>query len=333
MMVRTLSETIQTVEAAGLGGLVLLLAFALLFLALAAVLSRSARGGRQAAGPQIQPQIVEALSIYLGGNRDSARLRAMAKAHPDEVQETILRYQTIVAGQREELCELTIVLGYVQRWCRQTHSASIVERRKAFLCLAAVAHYEGVRRLVGDIPANAIRDPDEQIRLEAARILLSTGEPAEIVRVFEGILSDTRNLRLVIGRELGRYATHLCQAAVPRALLSQSPLEVLRLLVSWERALPLRDVRPLAEHSDPAVRVEVMRLLRFLPATPENRAATLSGLADADCGVKAAAAATAGWLRLPNRDSLGSHSPGANRETAGPSAMTFANWRILDAED
>lgn len=243
-MIRAFSGTIQTVEGAGLGGLVLLLAVAVLFLALAAVLSRSARGTRQAAGPQIQPQIVEALSVYLGGNRDSARLRAMATAHPDEVQETILRYQTIVAGQREELCELTIVLGYVQRWCRQTRFAGIVERRKAFSCLSAVAHYEGVRRLAGDIPANAFRDPDEQIRLEAARILLSTNEPAEIGRVFEGILSDTPGVRLVIGRELGRYATQLCQTAVPRALRSQSPLEVLRLLVSWERALPLPERQP-----------------------------------------------------------------------------------------
>jgi hypothetical protein len=332
-MIRAFSGTIQTVEGAGLGGLVLLLAVAVLFLALAAVLSRSARGTRQAAGPQIQPQIVEALSVYLGGNRDSARLRAMATAHPDEVQETILRYQTIVAGQREELCELTIVLGYVQRWCRQTRFAGIVERRKAFSCLSAVAHYEGVRRLAGDIPANAFRDPDEQIRLEAARILLSTNEPAEIGRVFEGILSDTPGVRLVIGRELGRYATQLCQTAVPRALRSQSPLEVLRLLVSWERALPLPDVSPLVEHPDPAVRVEVMRLLRLLPATSENHAAILSGLTDADCDVKAAAAATAGWLRLPNRDPLVSHAPGASRETSGPSAITFANWRMLDAED
>ena len=128
---------------------------------------------------------MDALSVYLGGNRGTGHLRALAAAHPDQVRETIFRFQALVAGRREELCELTIVLGYVERWCRQTHSAKVMERRKAFSYISAVAHYEPVRRLVGNIPAKAFRDPDEQIRLEAARILLSTGNPEEMVRVFD----------------------------------------------------------------------------------------------------------------------------------------------------
>src|SRR5258708_6218274 len=73
---------------------------------------RSARDKRRASKPDITPEIVDALSVYLGGNRDSSHLRALVAAHPEEVQDTILRYQTIVAGRREEICELTILLGY-----------------------------------------------------------------------------------------------------------------------------------------------------------------------------------------------------------------------------
>jgi hypothetical protein len=273
----------------------------LLFLSVAR-LYQSARGKRRATRPEIQPEIIDALSVYLGGNRDAGRLRELAKAHPEEVRETILRYQTVVAGRREEICELTITLGYVQRWCDEMHSAKIAQRRKAFSCISAVAHYEPVRRLVGNLPASAFRDPDEQIRVEAARILLSTGEPAEIARVFDGVLADTAFVRQSIGGELGRYAIQLCETAVPHALRSQNPGDALRLLVSWERALPLPDVQLVAGHSDPAVRVEVMHLLPFLPLTSENRAVLFQGHNDADHDVKAAAATAARRLRLPHPD-------------------------------
>jgi hypothetical protein len=262
-------------------------------------------------------EVVDALSVYLGGNQDTGDLCALAAAHPGEVQDTILRYQTIVSGRREELCDLTIRMGYVQRWCQETQAAGIAARRKAFSCLAAVAHYEPVRRLVGDIAANAVQDPDEQIRLEARRILLASGERGEVARVFETVLSDTPGVRRAIAAELGRYAMELCETAVPQALQSRNKREVLSLLVSWERALPLTDVRPLAEHGDPAVRLEAMRLLPFLPATIENRVAILGGLRDIDDDVKAAAATAACRLKLPNPDSKTSHDPwlGASENT------------------
>jgi hypothetical protein len=277
---------------------------------------RSARDKRQAAKPDITPEIIDALSVFLGGNRDSSRLRALVAAHTEEVQDTILRYQTIVAGRREEICELAIQLGYVQRWCHKMHSTKIVERRKAFACVSAVAHYEPVRRLIGNIPSSAFQDPDEQIRLEAARILLSTGEPAELLRVFQGALVDTQEFRQMIARDLGRYAIPLCETAVPQALRSPNPRNVLKLLVSWERALPLPNAQLLAEHPDPAVRAEVMRLLPFLPSTAENRAAMQLGLDDPDHGVKTAAAAAASRLKPQGPYSMVSYVPYSSPEFA-----------------
>ena len=293
-------ETHQIVEAALACVLLLSLAVALRY--------RWARGKRQAARteiePEIQMEIVEAISVYLGGNHDASALRALTLAYPEEVQETLLRYQSLVAGRREELCELTITLGYIYRWCQEMHSNDAKTRRKAFSCISAVAHYEGVRRQIGNIPATAFTDPDEQIRLEAARILLSSGTPADVASVFEGVVWGTPGVRSGIGGELGRYAIELCETAVPKALRSH-PREVLSLLVSWERALPLTDVRQFAEHSDPAVRRDAMRLLPFLPITIENRAAILGGLGDQDGEVSAAAASAADRLKIPNHVAMG----------------------------
>jgi HEAT repeat protein len=171
-----------------------------------------------------------------------------------------------------------------------------------------VAGYEPVHRLTGNIPANAFRDPDEQIRVEAARILLSTGVPAVIARVFKGVLSDTPGVRLAIAGDLARYAPELCQHAIPEALRSRADsLNTLQMLVSWERALPLTDIREVAECPDTAVRVGIMRLMPFLPATMENHHALLDGLNDMEGDVSAAAASAAARLRLS--DSPAAHAP------------------------
>jgi hypothetical protein len=114
-------------------------------------------------------------------------------------------------------------------------------------------------------------------------------------------------VRSAIGGELARYATQLCENAVPHALQTRKPLDVLRLLVSWERALPQLDVQPLAKHPDPSVRVEVMRLLPYLPTIPANRAAILSCLDDVDEHVRAAATTAADQLRFPNKESMTFH--------------------------
>ena len=71
----------------------------------------SFRRKKKPPAPDIRPDIINALSVYLGGNHDTSALRELAKDHAAELRDTILQYQTIVAGQREELCELAIALG------------------------------------------------------------------------------------------------------------------------------------------------------------------------------------------------------------------------------
>jgi hypothetical protein len=285
----TLAKSLQLAEAVAAGGLVVAVA--------ATTWARSARKVQKPVRPGLEAEIVDALSVYLGGNRDSTRLRTFATEHAAELQETMLRYQTIVAGRREEIAELFIQLGYMQRWCHQMHSKLLAERQQAFVCVAAVAHYEPVRRFIGKIPSNAFRDPDEQIRLAAARILIAAEEPVELVRVFEAALADTQAMRDALAPEFSRHAILLCEQSIPKALRSPYPRNVLKLLLTWERALPLQDVQLLAEHPDPEVRVEAMQLLPFLPSTPENRIALHRGTMDGNAEVREAAAVAVSRLK------------------------------------
>jgi hypothetical protein len=301
----------------------------------------------QPPAPDIRPDIINALSVYLGGNHDTDSLRVLAKDHPDQVRDTILQYQTIVAGQREELCELAIALGYVQNWWWEAQSRDLAERRKAFSYIAALSYCEPVRRIVIDVVAKAFQDPDEQIRLDAGHTLLASGDPAEVRRVFHALLADGALMRDTFPAEFAPHAILLCEEAIPEALRSRNALDVLKMLASWERALPLTDVRPLAKHQDAAVRVEVMRLLPYLPVTRENQAAALCGLADGDPGVREAAAGAirvsgpkieagnfgdlAPVERLAHAASILKFAGPAPAVPAMPRMKQFANWRMLDA--
>jgi hypothetical protein len=252
----------------------------------------------QAAAPEMGPEMVDAISIYLGGTRDLTRLLELAEKHREQLGNAILRYQTMLSRRREELCALSLSLGYVDAWSQAARSGSIARRRKAWASLAAIAHHWPVRHRLGSLPNNALQDGDEAIRVDAARVLLAGDEPEILLLVFERALSDTPSARNAIAQDLGRHAVRLCEETIPRALRSRCVLEVLQLVISWERAVPLVDVRPASEHSDPLVRIELMRLMPFVPATDANRAALARGLADENPEVKSAARAAAARMRV-----------------------------------
>ncbi|MBZ5624472.1 MAG: hypothetical protein LAQ69_38105 [Acidobacteriia bacterium] len=268
-----------------------------------AMSARLARRKRRAAATAARPAIQEALAIYLGGNSDLARLRALAKANPREVEEAILAFQARIGAGCEALGDLALKLRLVQQWCCAADSRSVRVRRRAFARMAAFARYEPVRRVVGDVVARALGDSDELVRLEAARAMASSDNLEQIARVFELALSDTPLIRFLIAPELRRHANQLCEAAVPKALRSSRSgvlVTALRLLASWERTIPLADLGMLAEHPNADVRVEAMRLLPLLPATRQNRSAVLCGLADRDLRVSTAAVAAIERLKLPD---------------------------------
>ena len=133
-----------------------------------------------------------------------------------------------------------------------------------------MAQAEPVRLAARDVPVAGLNDGDEQVRLEAARAMVCSEDPRQVAQVFEAMLRDSPLNRMLLAPMLRRYGAGLCSTAIPKALAvpAMAPpdagrlLNLLRLLVSWECSLPLLvDLRPLAEHPEPAVRLETMRLL------------------------------------------------------------------------
>ncbi len=277
-------------------------AVALVVLLTFAAASRRARRLRIPTTLALRSAIQKALAAYVGGNPDLAGLQALAAAHPQEFRDSLLEFQGAVGGRCEAVGDLAFRLGLVSRWCDAAQTGSPAERRDAFACIAAVAEYAPVHGLAGSLAEQAIDDPDEQVRLAAARLLLHSGDPLRVAPLFERLLSETPLVRILIGPELRIHAGELCRRVVPDALRNASPQHLvyaLKLLASWERGLPLHELGSLASHPNATVRLEFAGLAPLLPTSPEHHQALQQCLADKDPHVQAAAVAAAGRLKIP----------------------------------
>ena len=267
-----------------------------------AMLFKSAGRKRAALEAKVRPEICESLALYMGGKSDLTGLRGFAKFHPQLLQAAILESHANVSGSvRERLGDLAVELYLVEHWLEGVHARHPAVRRQAYSAMARMADHHRVRQFLGDVPVIGLRDADEQIRLDCAELIARCGSAGQIREVFDLSLEDTPLMRLLVGHELRRHAWALCAEAVPRALRSphrKTVVAALKLAVSWECSLPL-EVSLLAEHPDREVRIETMRLLQFVPATPEHRGALQRGLGDGDLGVACAAASAAGRLGIP----------------------------------
>lgn len=301
----------------------------------------------------VKADIMSAVGAYLCGSNDLSKLKSLAASHPADVQDNILRYQALVAGHRDELGSLAVQLGLVQSWWYDAQGRNAIERRKAFASLAALAHCESVQRMSGDVARKAFQGTEDEVRVDAARILLAGGNPDDVRSVFAAALSMPPDAHTLLGAELARHAAALCKEAIPRALQSEDPLPVLEMLTSWQCALPVDGLGCLTRHDHHAIRLEAVRLLRYLPATAENYAAVLAALADEDAEIREAAA---GAIRLgsPKLDCPANAAASvpydsmAKPRDAAPHAWScdepfpalaarcetpnpFAHWRLLDA--
>jgi len=268
----------------------------LLHLAVAAR-SRAAWRKRMAEAAALRPTIEDRLACYLSGSDDLSRLRELAAEDPEQMEQSILALAATVRGEgRDRLCDLLIRLTFVKRWCADTGSRDLMRRRKAYSRLAAIGEHEPARRLAGCVLEQALLDGDEQIRFHGAQALARSNEPEQVNRAFQYAVRGTELTRLLLAQELRVHAIDLCRSAVPAALASSPATEVaavLQMLASWECVLPLDNLMELANHGDPAVRLETMRILPMVPATAENRAAVYRGLNDTHAGVREAASVAA----------------------------------------
>jgi HEAT repeats len=299
-----------------------------------------ARGRRAADSAAAGPVLHNALVDFLSGNNDETIFRRYTKTHREDLGNAFLKFQPTVNGSaRDRLCDLALKLALVNDWCDLLASADVVRRRTALSRLAFVCAYEPCRRVAGDLLPRALQDPDEEVRLLASRALLQAGDAEEIERVFELAISPNLLTRIVLTEDLRRYAIELCHEAVPAVLRSKDLRRIralLEILVGWERALPLRNLREFLNFRDRDIRILALRLAPLVSVTPEDRLAIVRALQDKDSEVRALAVVTAGRFKMQEavpalvRCLLQGPAGPARQAAAALGAMPPLGWRALE---
>ena len=257
------------------------------------------RANRSAA---VLPRIRDALVDFVSGSNDISRLKEFAARHRADLTHAMFTFRGALAGTAlDRLCALTVQLCLIDEWVDQTRSRDAFRRRTAFTRLAFVSAYEPCRRVVGDLLVHAIADSDPEVRLAAARALLHSGEPEQAESVFGMALAESLLVRVLLAEDLRQHAVALCERAVPEALRSADAGRVaaaLEMLGSWQRAIPLDDLRDLLDHRDSRVRLRAIRLAPLVALPASNRGSIMTALEDPDPELRLAAAVVIGRLRL-----------------------------------
>ena len=214
----------------------------------------------------------------------------------------------MVAGQREEFCQLAFALGYVQTWWYDAQSSDVAQRRQAFARISAMAP---TWNLFAAWPATS---PPTLSAIPTSRFACpppASCWPAVIAGAdypsVRSVHLRRPEVRSVLSVELARHAALLCEDAIPVALRSGNPLEVLRMLLSWQRALPLPSLGSLPTHRMPRFawnRCACCRTCRYHGGKPGRR--PCCGLADSATPAVSQAAAAAIRLGHPKQDPAGS---------------------------
>jgi HEAT repeat protein len=287
------SPLFQPVAHAALYATAAMLGASILFL-LALLLVAMHRNGslraRRAASAEVRPALRAALVEFLAGGTDDSLLRRDIRTHSSDIAASILLFQTTVGGSaRDRLCALALDLGLVRQWCAESASRDVVRRRGAFANLAFAFAYEPCRRQARDLLVDALVDGDEEVRLSACRGLALAGGEAEIEDLFELAIRPNLLTRIVLTEELRFHALTLAARPVRDALRSTDVRRVratLEILVAWERAIPLEELREFLDSRDREIRVLALRLASFVTVDSESRLALMRALQDRDSGVR-----------------------------------------------
>ena len=257
---------------------------------------------RRAASAAVRPKLQAALVEFLTGGADDSVFRGYIRTHPDDVAASILLFQTTVGGSaRDRLCNLALNLGLVRQWYDEGRSRDLARRRAAFASLAFVCAYEPCRRVAGDLLLEALKDGDEDVRLSACRGTLLAGGEDRVEYVFALAIQTSLLTRIVLTEALRDHALELAAGPVGEALHSDDAHRVratLEILVAWERAIPLEELREFLEHRDRDIRVLAFRLASFVSFNFESRLALVRSLHDADAEIRGLAIIAVGRQKM-----------------------------------
>lgn len=268
---------------------------AILLLLVASLMTKIVRARNLARAGRVDPEIREALAMHGAGEDRSEALAKLRRAHAERTGLCLIEALASVRGQgHERLARLAVELGYVRRWERQLRSRNRPRRRAAVTALGELIRVAGSKAIV-----KALSHPDEDVQLEAARVLVRDRRSEDLAQVFAFALEKPLLARVVLGGELAIHAFTLIGEAIPAALHSPETrrvLAALELLRSWDRFLPVPAVAGLCKHAEPEVRAAAVRQLRFALLPDEASPLALAALLDPDPRVRVAGAFTAGKL-------------------------------------
>jgi HEAT repeat protein len=257
---------------------------------------------RRAASAGIRPALEAALVEFLAGGTDDSVFRRYIRTHPADIAESILLFQTTVGGSaRDRLCGLALDLGLVHQWCEEGRRRDVIRRRAAFASLAFACVYEPCRRVAGDLLLDALNDGDEEVRLSACQGVLLAGGEDQIEQLFALAIQPNLLTRIALTEDLRRHALALAAGPVREALRNGDTPRVratLEILVAWERAIPLEELREFLEHRDRDIRVLAFRLASFVTVNYESRLALVRSLHDADAGIRGLAIIAVGRQKM-----------------------------------
>jgi hypothetical protein len=290
----------------------------------------------------VRPKVQAALVEFLAGGTDESVFRNHIRTNPGDVADVILLFQTTVGGSaRDRICDLSLKLGLVNRWCEESTARDVVRRGRAFASLAFACVHEPCRRVAGDLLLGAVNDSDEEVRLSACRGLALAGDPDHVQDLFALTIQSDLLTRVVLTEHLRPHALALSAGPVQEALGSTDRHRVraaLEILVAWERAIPLESLWDFLEHRDREIRLLALRLASFVAIDSKSQLALLCALLDADVVARQLAIVAVGRQKITDAIpalELCLESGGleeARLAAAALASMPSQGWRLLQKQ-
>jgi hypothetical protein len=238
---------------------------------------------------RLTPLIQEQLALCAMGLSTKIPMTELYRHHRREFETCLLEFlPTILGSQRQRLAAVALELGLLKRWEHQYHSSSI--RLRAIGLIAPAS----------PILLDALADRRSLFRIEAARALAASGEPALVEQVFLSALSEDLLARAMIGVALVPAVPMLSKRLLP-LLTELPPLELSRALEmagAWQRGIGIAGLLDWVGHSDPGVRAHSIALLPYSALADEGWSTLLTALRDPSPEVRIAACQAAGRSRL-----------------------------------
>jgi HEAT repeat protein len=246
---------------------------------------------------QLYPQIRETLTLHLTVADEREVLHRIRKRQRWALEQCLIQMLAAVNGAgRERLAQIAEEFGLVRKWRKACRSRSAKRRREA---LARLGVLESPRQR--ELLLSALDDPDDLVKVEAARSLVRLGDSGVVEAVFDMALGQNLLVRVILTEALRPHARELCRTAVPQALTTQDSkrlVAALEMLRAWGRSAVIPGLIPMLSHSSGAVRAAALQLLPQAEITPECEQQIWRALEDGDPEVRAAAATVCGRMKL-----------------------------------